>query len=361
MPSANIDKDMLDIYSDYLISSFSLTTATGLSSLLDNQLSHDKITRFLSAKTYNSKDLWKLVKPTIREIETADGCLIFDDTVEEKAYTDENDIIAWHFDHSKGRSVKGVNILSGIYHNDKATVPLSFEIVKKDQEFIDPKTGKKKRRSSINKNEYFRSIFKINLNNAVKFKYVLSDIWFSSKENMQFVIDRKKYFIFAVKKNRLVALSLKDKLKGNFKNLESLGLEKGQTLKCFIKGIDTEILVAKQVFTNQDGSKGILYLATNDTNLDFDQLTIIYQKRWKIEEYHKSIKSNAGLAKSPTKTVLTQSNHFFAAIYSFFKLEKLSQSTKLNHFALKSKLYIKALNSSFKELKKLRAQFAVCA
>ncbi len=47
-----IDKDMLDIYSDYLISSFSYTTATGLSSILGNQISHDKITRFLRAREY---------------------------------------------------------------------------------------------------------------------------------------------------------------------------------------------------------------------------------------------------------------------------------------------------------------------
>jgi hypothetical protein len=352
---------MLDIYSDYLISSFSYTTATGLSAMLDNQISHDKVTRFLAEREYSSKDLWLLAKPTIRLIETEDGCLVFDDTIEEKKYTDENDIIAWHFDHSKGRNLKGINILSSIYHNENGTIPLAFEIVKKDQEFMDPKTGKKKRRSSINKNEHFRVIFIQSIYNNILFKYVLADIWFSSKENMEYIIGNKKHFIFAVKKNRLVALSMKDKLKGKFKNLESLDIKEGQTIKCFFKGMDTEVLVAKQIFTNQDGSIGILYLASSDTSLDFDQMTSIYQKRWKVEEYHKSIKSNTGLAKSPTKTVLTQNNHFFASIYSYFKLEELSRSTNLNHFALKSKLYIKALAASAKELQKLRVQIGVCA
>lgn len=356
-----IDKDMLDIYSDYLISSFSYTTATGLSSILGNQISHDKITRFLRAREYSSKDLWKLVKPVIRTIETEDGCLIFDDTVEEKEYTDENDIIAWHYDHSKGRSLKGINILSGIYHNEAGTVPIAFEIVKKDIPFIDPKTGKKKRRSSINKNEYFRTMFKNAINNAILFKYVLSDVWFSSKENMEYILDNKKHFIFAIKKNRLVALSLEDKLLGQFKSLESLDLRENEVTRCFLKGMEQEVLVARQIFTNQDGSTGILYLATSDTSLDFSQMTAIYQKRWKIEEYHKSIKSNTGLSKSPTKTVLTQSNHFFASIYAYFKLERLSRLTNLNHFALKSKLYIKALAVSFKELQKLRNQIGVCA
>ena len=78
-----IDLPMLDLYSDYLISSFSYTTATDLSRILDQSISHDKVTRFLSEREYTSKDLWLLVKPTIREIETKDGVLSFDDTIEE--------------------------------------------------------------------------------------------------------------------------------------------------------------------------------------------------------------------------------------------------------------------------------------
>jgi len=39
-----------------------------------------------------------------------------------------------------------------------------------------------------------------------------------------------------------------------------------------------------------------------------------YKKRWKVEVFHKSLKSNASLAKSPTRTLRTQSNHVFMAI-----------------------------------------------
>lgn len=357
-PSNNkpLDQDMLDLYSDYLISSFSYTTATGMSAMLDNEISHDKVTRFLSARTYDSKDLWKLVKPVIRKIETEDGVVIFDDTIEEKEYTDENDIMAWHFDHSKGRSVKGINILSGIYHNNNATVPIAFEIVKKDIKFIDSKTNKQKRKSNKTKNELFRGMFKNCVNNRIKFKYTLGDIWFSSKENMEYVLENNKHFIFAIKKNRLVALTKKEKLKGNFKNVELLEFEENKAVSCYFKGIDKKVMITRQVFTNEDNETGILYLAASDTDLDFGQINIIYQKRWKVEEYHKSIKSNTGLSKSPTKTVRTQSNHFFASIYSCFKLEQLKQKTNLNHFALKSKLYIKALSVSFKELQNLKNQ-----
>ncbi len=168
-----MNKEMLELYSDYLISSFSYTTATGLSKMLDNKISHDKITRFLSEKEYTSKDLWQLVKPTIRKIESEDGIISVDDTIQEKQYTDENDIIAWYYDHSKARSLKGVNIVSCIYTNNSANIPVAFEIVKKDTLVIDKKTGKEKRKSSITKNELMREMLQVCVNNRLKRKFDL--------------------------------------------------------------------------------------------------------------------------------------------------------------------------------------------
>jgi len=79
--------DYLELYIDYLISSNGYTTATGLSDMMDNEVSHDQITRFLLKNEFNSKDLWKEVKPTVREVESEEACLIFDDTIQEKKWT----------------------------------------------------------------------------------------------------------------------------------------------------------------------------------------------------------------------------------------------------------------------------------
>src|SRR5687768_1813837 len=99
----SMTKELLDLYSDYLLSSFGATTATGLSKLLDGAVSHDQVTRFLSEKVKTSSDLWRVVKPLVREIESEEGVLIFDDSIEEKPYTDENDIICWHYDHTRSQ------------------------------------------------------------------------------------------------------------------------------------------------------------------------------------------------------------------------------------------------------------------
>jgi len=64
-------------------------------------------------------------------------------------------------------------------------------------------------------------------------------------------------------------------------------------------------------------------LVTNDLNLDANRMTTIYKKRWKVEEYHKSLKQNAAFAKSPIHTIKTQTNHFIASILAFMKYEVL--------------------------------------
>jgi len=73
-----------ELYTDYLISTFGAATATGLSAMVNGDISHDHMTRFLSEREYTLKDLWLQVKSTVRKIEQDDAVLIFDDTIQEK-------------------------------------------------------------------------------------------------------------------------------------------------------------------------------------------------------------------------------------------------------------------------------------
>ena len=193
---------LLDLYTDYLLVSFGQATATGLAALLPDVVSHDKVTRFLANNEFGSKDLWKVVKPHVRKIQRQEAVLIFDDTIEEKPYTDENEIINWHFDHTQNRTVKGVNLLTALYHSHEVSLPVDFE------------------------EEYHKSI--------------------------------------------------------------------------------------------------------------------------------KSIKSCAAFSKSPTRRVRTQSNHFFASLVAFVKLEAYRTGLTVNHFALRGKFYQAAVAKAFEQLQILK-------
>lgn len=342
------DNELLDLYSDYLLSAFGQTTTTGLSALLKGQVSHDQVQRFLASSKRTSANLWRIAKLHVRKIERKEAVMIVDDSIAEKPYTDENDIICWHYDHSKDRTVKGIDFVTALYHSAELSLPVGFELIAKTEHYVDPKDRKEKRRTKVGKNELYQKMLKRVVRNQILFEYVLNDVWFASADNMMFVKhDLKKHFVMPLKSNRKVALSATDKRNGRFVAVDTLELEENVVQKIYLEGVDFPLLLVKQVFKNEDGSTGIQYLVTSDTTRTDDEILSLYQKRWNIEPYHKSLKQNASLEKSPTPTVVTQTNHFFAALCGYIKLELLKSSTRTNHFALKSKLYFSAIQFAY--------------
>ena len=349
------NKELLDLYSDYLISSFGPTRGTGMAELLGGTISHDRIQRFLSKHEFTVADLWRLVKPHVRVIEQADGVLIVDDSIAEKPYTDENDIICWHYDHAADRQVKGINFLTALYHVAGVSLPIGFRGVAKTEAYVDKKSGKNKRRSPLSKNDPYQALLRQAKQNQIPFGFVLNDVWYASAENMMFVRHELEVdFVMPLKANRKVALSLEDKPQGRYVRVDSLPLEAGVVRVVYLEGVDFPLALVKQVFANEDGSSGIHYLVCSDTHLTGDQIVTIYRKRWNVEPFHKSLKQNASLEKSPTQTVRTQTNHLFASFCGYIKLQLLKVSTHLNHFALKSQLYLRALQVAFDSLRQLQ-------
>lgn len=349
-----MDRERLELYTDFLIASFGQASATRLSQMTEGVVSHDEITRFLSGRQWTARDLWLEVKPLVRKIEKQEGVLIVDDTVQEKAFTDENEVVCWHFDHQQGRVVKGFNLLNVLYHCEGVSIPVAFEVICKPV-VCDQKTAQTKRVALQTKNELMRKMLQACLNNQLKFKYVLMDSWFAAKENFDFMRRKDKHFIVALKNNRLVALSKTDRDQGRFVRVEELKLSDQQAVRGYLKGFCDEVLIVRRVFKNKDGSTGVLNLVCSDLSLNGTDVALLYQKRWNIEIFHKSLKSNAALAKSPTRKPITQINHIFLSICAVFKLECLKIKHKKNHFALRAKLYINSLRHAYQSLNLLRS------
>ena len=347
---------MLDLYSDYLLSSFGQTPATRLANMLHGAISHDRITRSLSENIPKSKDLWHIVKRHVREIESVEGVMIIDDSIEEKPYTDENDIVCWHYDHAHGCQTKGINFMTALYTSKDVSLPVGFQIVAKTERYLDAKTNTEKRRSPTSKNTYYQRLLQACVKNVILFRYVINDVWYASAENMMFVRGTlKKHFVMPLKSNRKVALSKTDKRQGKYQTVDTLVSKKDDTvLEVYLEGVDFPLLLTKQVFVNDDKSTGVLYLVTSDTTLTFERITTLYRTRWHVEEYHKSLKQNASLEKSPTRTVTTQTTHLFAALCAYIKLEMLKVSTHMNHSALKLSIYMQALMTAYEQLRSLQ-------
>ena len=320
---------MLELYSDYLISNVSYSTATGLARMLPQEVSHDQVTRFLLNNEFNSKYLWKKVKPIIREFQNEDGIIIFDDSVGEKEFTDENEIICWHWDYSKGRMVKGINLLIGfvsynINEEERISLPISYETVEKTISYCDIKTKQERRRTETTKNERLKKLLHQAVHEQqIPFRHVLMDSWFSSKDNLTYIKDKGFLIELLFSKYPMVNLP---------------------------------VLLMKKTFKNEGDSPGILYLINSDLSLDGASLLKTYKKRWKIEEYHRSIKNNTSLTKSPTKKEKSQLNHLFCSLYSFVKLEVMSLEQKVCQTSVRMKLILKVQQAGLAELRNMRLQ-----
>ncbi len=101
--------------------------------------------------------------------------------------------------------------------------------------------------------------------------------------------------------------------------LDALELSDKQAVRGWLKGYANAVLLVRQVFMNKDEGTGLLNLVCSDLTCDGDKITALYKKRRKVEEFHKSLKSNAALARLPMRRVTTQNNPVFMAIYAVFK------------------------------------------
>jgi len=346
-------ENLLDLYTDYLLTTPTQATCTGLSKVLHGQISHDRFTRLLAGGTIDSKRLWRQAKPLVEEMVDSGDCVVvgIDDTIQEKPHSRENELNCWHYDHTKGQTVKGINFLSTVLITDELVTPIGVEFVRKSECVVDS-DGQLRRRSPAKKNELFRRMLRHCWNNTW-FDYVTADSWFASKENMEFITRiLHREFVMAAKSNRLAALSKADKKAGCWKSIKKLAGQ-NQPLKVWLRGMDDPVLLIKQVFKNEDDSEGVRHLVASDLTLSASEMIGIYQKRWKTEEYHKSIKQCSSLGDSPAYTPATQQAHCVAAIISYVKLEKLKLKNRMNHFALKSQIWVEATRHALNSMSKL--------
>jgi hypothetical protein len=256
---------LLDLYTDYLLVSFGQTTATGLAALLPQEISHDQVTRFLSHNEFTAKDLWKVVKPHIRKVQSEAAVLIFDDTIQEKPHTDENEIICWHFDHTQNRMVKGVNLLTALYHSQEMSLPVDFVLVEKTEWVQSKTTAKEHWESKETKNGMLRRMVDAFIRTQTPFCYALADMWYASAENMAFIKTKKrKEFVFPLKSNRKVALGEEDKTQKRFVSVDSVNFGKATCLTVYLEQVDFAVLLVRCALTDQSGKTSVLYLVTSD-------------------------------------------------------------------------------------------------
>jgi len=352
-------KEKIEIYTNFQIASFGKVEMTKLAKVLNKKgFSHDIFTKLLRTDINIEQELKLKVKPLLAK--SRDGILVIDDFLIKKPHTKESELNSYYYDNSEKRVVKGMNIINFLYvdkNSDNMQIPVAFKPMEKDE--IEEINFKEVRKSSLTKNEVTRDIVgKLIIDQKLKVSHIVGDSWFASNDNMEYFGDiLGQNFLFAIKSNRNVAFKKDDKINGKFLKIKDLNIKTGDSHQVFLKGYNNPLrLIGLYVKngTNFDSAKG--YLITNDMESSVETLIEIYQKRWKVEEFHKSLKQNLNIEQSPTKTITTQLNHIFFTLLAFIELEKVRVGLNQNHFSIIRDLYINATKQAFSEISSLKKQ-----
>ena len=242
---------------------------------MDKVISHDLFSRMLNRQRLKPPEWWQVVQSFVRTVQGVEGVVTIDDCIVEKPYTDENELIYWHYDQAQARMVKSINSIIALYTVGEVSMPVTFRLVSKTESYVD-KQGQMKRRSAVTINEHFRAMLQNCMRNRIPFRYVLNDIWYAAAGNMVCIKRTlRKEFTMAFKANRKVALSRQDKLHGRYRRLDQLELPEDTVTGIYLEQAHFPLYLLRQTRTYADNAAAVLELVTSDASLTTDQLITI--------------------------------------------------------------------------------------
>jgi hypothetical protein len=135
--------------------------------------------------------------------------------------------------------IKGIHMVNVLYQTEQIGVPVNYTLVEKELWVWDKKKQKEVRKSAKTKNQHMREMLKVCVQNQIKFRYVLADIWYGSAENMNYIAqDLERFFLIPLKTNRKVALSLADQENGLYQAVSDLDVEQDSVTTIYVERVD---------------------------------------------------------------------------------------------------------------------------
>jgi hypothetical protein len=296
---------------------------TNLAEHLEN-ISGDKINYYLKNEKLTPRLLWDNVKDLI--VTDEDAYIIFDDTVLDKRFSEEIEIVRRQYSGEHG-IVKGIGIVSCIYVNPKI---LNFWVI--DYRIFDPDND------GLTKVDHVKNmLLSLVYQKLLPFDTVLMDTWYAVNNLMLYIDSLDKVYYCPLKTNRLVDDSFG---KEKYKNIELLSwgeseLECGKIIK--IKAFPAEKKV--KLFRVTISTDRTDYVATNDiSQTSTDVAQKVCKIRWKIEEFHREIKQLTGIESCQCRKARLQRNHIACAMLVWLRLKNLAYQTGQTIYKIKHNL-----------------------
>lgn len=304
-------------YGQFLLNSQQNFTGTYFAETV-SELDHNSVYRFLKNTKMTPKMIWKKTEQFLES--SKDGYVLFDDTVADKDFSFDIEMVRKQYSGNAHGLVKGIGIVTCVYYQ-----PKTQEFFALDFRIFDPD------RDGKTKLDHVREMLDHLVAREVLFGHVLMDSWYAVTEFMMHVAkDLKKIFWCPVKANRLVhegtALSVATNVEKLVWSDHDLVHGKNVHVKGFPAGFQMKLF---RLVVSADRTD---YVVTNDITQDS---TDIARKecaiRWKIEEFHRELKQLTGIEKCQTRSRRSQRNHICIAILAWICLK---QTARKNHVTI---------------------------
>ena len=308
-------------YCQFLLSSQVNFTLTHQAEHHD-QFSHDAINRYLRGDKLTPRMIWENVRSQI--VFSEYGYLIFDDSVQDKNFSDMIELVRRQYSGNAHGIIKGIGMVNCLYVNPETGL---YWIV--DYRIFEPDGDGK------TKLDHVRDMLVSAIaDKQLPFWAVLMDTWYATKDLMLFVESVDKVYYCPLRDNRLVDDSL---ARAPYRRVDGLDwsaeeLKKGKTVK--IKGFPKNHKV--KLFRVVVSTHRTDWVVTNDLAQDSSHAAQeVCRMRWKIEQFHRELKQLTGVERCQCRKARIQRNHIACAMLVWIRLMDVARKTRQTIYQVK--------------------------
>ena len=274
-------------------------TVTGINRSFMGRNDQSALNHWLTDSKWSEEELDRARKEMIikelRARRLKNGVLVVDDTISHKTGKHMEGVNI-HYDHSEGRCVLGHQLVTSDLVIGSLSLPLNFELYRRDEGQPDFKT----------KQELFRILVRKAAEEGIPFTCVVRDIWYFNRKNMECVEEVGRDWVAACKSNRLILMPggwtpisayIEKVSKSRFREV-TVRTEKGEKwFWAYAKNVTMKgrwrVRIVASYENRMEGEPR--FIATNQ--LDWDVKTILetYLKRWRIDSSYRDAKQELGL------------------------------------------------------------------
>ena len=319
-PQTKVQATRID-YCQYLLSSQINYTLTYFADHSE-QYSHDAINRLLAQDKMTPHLVWENVQGDVKQV--AGGYLVFDDTVSDKRYSRQIELVRRQYSGNAHGVIRGIGIVTCVYVNPETA---AFWLI--DYRIFDPDGDGKSKLDHMHE-----MLSNCVYQKQLRFRGVLMDSWYATRQLMRTIEQLQKVYYCPLKDNRLVddsdgvhAYQRVDTLLWTTHEQQYGKLIK---IKDFPKGHRVKLF--RLVLSTQRTD----FVVTNDLAQDDMRATQeVCGLRWKIEQFHRETKQLSGLEGCQCRLARIVRNHIACAMLVWVRLKHLASQSQQTVYQLK--------------------------